>query len=238
MMSIQNCAAGVTVSTASYQDERAGSNPSAALHALKVRPIPFVTARELVERNHYLHSLPGGTMLCFGVFIKERLQGTITFGAGPYLAYHLVENAKSEDCLTLTRLWLADELPANSESRVLGIITRLVQQHTETRFLISYADPVAGHLGTIYQAAGWLYTGLSSATPLYDIGDGVARHSRSLAHDLGSHSIQYLKLQGIKVKLVSQSPKHRYIKFLDESWRNRLSVPTFPYPKKEAIWKL
>jgi hypothetical protein len=197
-----------------------------------VQPIPFVIARQLIKRNHYLHSLPGGTMLCFGVFSNERLQGAITLGAGPYLAYHLVENARSEDCLALTRFWLSDELPFNSETRLLGIITRLIRQRTELKFLITYADPAAGHLGTIYQAAGWLYTGLSSATPLYNIGDGVARHSRSLAHDLGSHSIKYLKLHGIEVKLLSQSPKHRYVKFLDESWRNRLSVPTLPYPKR------
>jgi hypothetical protein len=28
--------------------------------------------------------------------------------------------------------------------------------------------------------------------------------------------------------------KHRYIYFLDDSWRTRLLVPVLPYPKKDG----
>jgi hypothetical protein len=102
------------------------------------------------------------------------------------------------------------------------------------KFVLAYSDPAAGHLGTIYQATNWLYTGLSSATPLYDIGDGIMHHSRSLAHQLGSHSIRYLTYRGIVVKTVPQMAKHRYIYFLDDSWRTRLLVPVLPYPKTKG----
>jgi len=227
--------AGIVMgSMASVPEAGAGSNPSSALHCLVIKPIPPVITKKLIQRNHYLHSLPGGTMLCFGAFSGERLLGALTLGAGPYQAYHLVDGAARTDCLVLTRLWLSDELPWNSESRVIGIVTRLIKHHTDVKFLISYADPSAGHVGGIYQSAGWLYTGLSSAMSLYDLGDGIARHSRSVAHDYGSHSIQYLGDHGVMVKLVAQSAKHRYIKFLDESWRCRLTVPVLPYPKKEV----
>jgi len=228
-------AAGVISSTVSAQGTRAGSNPSAALHSIVVKPVPFVIARELIEQKHYLHSLPGGTMLCFGAFQGERLLGAVTLGAGPYLAYHLVHGAERNDCLVLTRLWLSDELPVNSESRVIGIVTRLISRHTDVKFLVSYADPAAGHAGVIYQSVGWLYIGLSSVMSLYDLGDGIARHSRSVAHDLGSHSLRYLAENGINLKLVAQSAKHRYLKFLDESWRGRLTTPVLRYPKKEAM---
>ena len=227
-------AASVSVRIASIQEEGRGSNPTAALHSLLVKPIPFVIAKELIQRNHYLHSLPGGTMLCFGTFLGEKLLGALTLGAGPYQAYHLVDGADRKDCQVLTRLWLSDELPLYSESRVIGIVTRLIHHHTDVKFLISYADPAVGHVGTIYQSAGWLYTGSSSVMSLYDLGDGIARHSRSVAHDFGSHSITYLGNHGVKVKLVAQLPKYRYFKFLDESWRCRLTVPVLPYPKKEV----
>ena len=39
---------------------------------------------------------------------------------------------------------------------------------------------------------------------------------------------------GVEVRLVPQSPKHRYITFLDRSWRSRLKVPVLPYPKKQG----
>jgi hypothetical protein len=200
-----------------------------------VSTIPTLAAKEILEHHHYLHSLPGGTMLCFGVFCGQRLMGALTLGAGPTLAYSLVEGAKPEDCLTLTRLWLSDELPPNSESRVIGIVLRALKKNTTLKFLISYADPSQGHLGTIYQATGWLYNGLSSAMPLYDMGDGIQRHSRSVSHAFGSHSTKYFAEHGINVKLIAQSQKHRYLYFLDPQWRTRLKGPVLNYPKKEVV---
>lgn len=226
--------AGVTVSTAPFQGAGAGSTPSAALHSLLVLPIPTLVARQLVRREHYLHSLPGGTKLAFGVFMANRLLGAVTLGVGPANAHCLVEDAKPEDCLTLTRLWLSDELPRNSESRVIGIILRALRKHTDLKFLVSYADPSQGHIGTIYQATGWIYTGLSEAMPLYDLGDGVARHSRTLGYAFGSHSTRHFARHGVDVKLVPQIAKFRYIYFLDPHCRARLRAPTLPYPKKEV----
>jgi len=148
------------------------------------------------------------------------------------LAYSLVEGARLENCLTLTRLWLSDELPVNSESRALGYVIRALRKHTRLKFLVAYSDPAAGHLGVIYQASNWLYTGLSAPTPLYDLGDNIPRHSRSVAHAFGTHSLEYFARQGMCVKLVSQLPKYRYLYFLDPRWHPRLKVPVLPYPKK------
>jgi hypothetical protein len=172
--------------------------------------------------------------LAFGVFAGERLLGAVTLGVGPFLGYSLVDEARPEDCITLTRLWLSDELPKNSESRVLGIILRGLSKNTGLKFVLSYTDPAAGHIGTIYQATNWIYTGLSSATPLYEI-NGTVRHSRSFAASFGTHSIQYFAEKGIQIKTIPQSAKHRYIFFLDKSWRNRLKVPELPYPSKEIL---
>jgi len=201
---------------------------------LQVTPISKVDAKNLLVSNHYLHSFPGGTKLSFGIFYQAMLMGAIALGVGPFLGYGLVDRATPEDCITLTRLWLEDNLPRNSESHVIGILLRSLQKETSLKFVLAYSDPAAGHLGVIYQATNWLYTGLSSATPLYDIGDGILHHSRSLAHGLGTHSIRYLVSQGINVKTVPQMPKHRYIYFLDQSWRSRLMAPVLSYPKKRS----
>jgi hypothetical protein len=156
-----------SVAAARPEDPRAGggATPAPALHSLQVQPIPILMARRLLEREHYLHSLPGGTKLAFGVFLGGGLMGALTLGIGPLNAYSLVEGATPDDCLTLTRLWLSDSLPQNSESRCLGVVLRSLKRHTSLKFLVSYADPTQGHLGTIYQATGWLYIGLSQATP-------------------------------------------------------------------------
>jgi len=229
------CAVGVIGSAIPSQGSGAGSNPSTALHDLRLVPISRVDAKTLIVRNHYSHSLPGGTKMSFGTVLNNRLLGVMTFGVGPFYGYKLVNDATPDDVVTLTRLWLSDELPKNCESKVLGIALRSLKRDTSLKFVIAYSDPAVGHIGIIYQATNWLYTGLSSAVPLYDIGDGTLHHSRSLAHQLGSHSIHYLTLQGINAKAVPQSAKHRYIYFLDDVWKSRLAVPILPYPKKECV---
>ena len=222
------------VVTSTAPNQRMTGGLDAIVKDLNIAPISQIDAKEILIPNHYLHSFPGGTKLSFGVYLDARLLGALTFGVGPYLGYKLVKDASPDDVVTLTRLWLSDGLPKNSESRVIGIVLRSLRKETSLKFVLAYSDPAAGHVGTIYQATNWLYTGLSSATPLYDIGDGIIHHSRSLAHQLGSHSIRYLTYRGIVVKTVPQMAKHRYIYFLDDSWRTRLLVPVLPYPKKDG----
>ena len=164
----------------------------------------------------------------------DSLLGALTLGAGPTNGYRLVHDASRHQCLALTRLWLSDALPCNSESHIISIVLRNLARRTDLKFVVSYADPGAGHVGTIYQANSWLYTGLSKATPLYDLGDGVLHHSRSLGHSYGSRSVKHFESHGAPIRPVRQSPKHRYMYFLDPAWRTRLRVPVQPFPKLET----
>ena len=194
-------------------------------------PIPISVARKLVEQNHYLRSLPGGTQLALGVFFAGRLSGVITFGAGSYNSPSLADGATAGDCLTLTRLWLSDDLPKNSESRVLGIALKTLAKNTSLKFVVTYADPAVGHLGVIYQATNWLYVGLSKSTAYYDLGDGKLAHCLTVSGSHGSRSMKYLNDQGVFPKITFQPPKHRYVYFLDPTWRPRLKVPVLPKPE-------
>ena len=90
---------------------------------------------------------------------------------------------------------------------------RSLKQNTSIKFLVSYADPSEGHVGTIYQATGWLYTGLSQATPKYDLGGGKVHHSRSLGQAYGARSVRHFQAKNVPIKVVPQSPKHRYVYF-------------------------
>ena len=229
-------AGGAAVSTPPAQGGDGGANPTPALQPrdlLLCEILPRVAA-DLIVRRHYLHAMCAGTRLCLGVFAGGRLLGTIALNAGPIAAPKLVGGATTHDTLTLARLWLADELSANSESRVLGLLVRLLRRHTAVRFLVSYADPAAGHVGTVYQAAGWLNTGTSEAQPLMSLDGGPPRHTRSIASVAGTHSAAFFRQQGMAVELVPTIPKHRYLVFVDPTWRDRLRAPVLPYPKKEA----
>ena len=223
-----------SVEAAPPADPRAVGNaiPTPALRDLRVRPILFRIAKSIVVGNRYLGTMPGGTRLALGVFVGKRLLGVVIFGVGPSNIYHLAGGAEPDDCMTLARVWLSDLLLANSESRVIGVTLRALKRETSVRFLVTYAGPAAGHVGTHYQAADGLYTGLSQAMPLIDVGDGVPPPSRSLTHAYGTHSHAHFAAYGVDVKPVPQAPKHRYVYLLDPSWRPRLRVSTLPYLKR------
>ena len=127
---------------------------------------------------------------------------------------------------------MADEIPKNRESRVLGISLRSLGTATSLKCVLTYADPNAEHLGTIYQATNWIYIGTSQAMSLIDLGDGIGRQTRTVAHEFGTHSVDHFQKHGMNVKRIPQAPKHRYIYFLDKSWRDRLRPEQLPYLKR------
>ena len=235
-LQVSQRAGSAAASTPPVQGGDGGANPTPALQLfprdLTLLIVPPAVAAQLFIRHHYLHSAPAGMKLALGVFAGRGLAGAVGLNSGPINAWRLVDGACRADCLCLARLWLADDLPRNCESRVLGLVVRVLRRHTTVKFLVSYADPAAGHIGTIYQAAGWLYTGTAEAQPLMDLGDGIPRHTRSIASVLGTHSATYFRRQGMDVLLVATIPKHRYLTFVAPSWRPRLRAPVLPYPKK------
>lgn len=203
------------------------------LRRLEVLPITHAAGKSIIERYHYLHSYPGGTQLAIGIFLEEKIVGAMALGVGSFNGHALVEGATQRDCLTLSRFWLSDELPKNSASRVLGVLMGMLRRNTSVKFLLTYADPSQGHIGTIYQATNWIYTGMSVPMSLYSIGDGAPKHSRSFSQEYGIRSVRHFSSHGITLTETLQPPKHRYVKFLVPSWRRYLRIPEMTYPKKE-----
>lgn len=231
-------AGGVAGARPAFQRAGGGSNPTPALQPstlfgpkeLAVRPIPTIVARDLCERRHYLRSYPGGALLNMGVFVASHLLGVAVLGAGPANVHRLFRGATREQVLCLARFWLDDRLGWNTESRTLAIVLRHFRQaQSAAKAVVAYADPAAGHTGIIYQAAGFLYLGLSDCTPRYRLPDGTLCHSRSLSHRFGTRDRRYLAQRGLDVELVPQGAKMTYVALIDPGWRARLSRPVLPY---------
>ncbi len=162
--------------------------------------------------------------------------GVAVFGVGPYNVHRYFTDATGGQVITLARFWLDDRCGRNSESRILGVICRLLRRWQNTaKAIVAYSDPIAGHDGAIYRAAGFLYLGLSVAMQVYRLPDGTIHHSRSLSHCFGTHSLKYLRATGVPVEAVPQEPKFLYVTFLDRQWGQRLRVPALPYPKREVV---
>jgi hypothetical protein len=140
---------------------------------------------------------------------------------------------------TLALLWLSDDLPPNSESRVLGIVLRHLRRTTTWKVLLSYADPNAGHVGTIYQATGWTYLGETPGEHYVRLVDGQLHHPRSVYNRYGSNNIAHLRATGVPARRESVGGKHRYAYVLDPTWTWRLRAiqqQGLPRPRPPPDW--
>lgn len=174
--------------------------------------------------------MPAAARRCFGVYLGNELCGAVVFTSGARQAHRLLAAARPQEVVTLARLWLSDTLPRNSESRVLGVVLRELRRTTPWKLILSYADPEAGHVGTIYQATGWLYLGKTAGETYVRLADGCLHHPRSVYERYGSNRIGHLRATGVAARRDRVGAKFRYAYVLDPTWRWRLRDLIQPYP--------
>ena len=142
--------------------------------ACAVRPVSIKTV-DCFLSQHYLHKRPGVCTLVLGLFMNDAvLFGTVVFALPPRET-----NVRYGGCTwELARLYLADTVPCNAESWAIGRSLRYIRQHHPTvRFIVSYADPSAGHIGTIYKASNFRADGRTDddrKTPRFDYVDATS----------------------------------------------------------------
>jgi hypothetical protein len=135
-------------------------------------------AIDMVVEHHYAHrKCP--ISWAWGIRDGKKLVGVLTVGkpVSWSVMCSLVketpeimktdEHARSRDVYELNRLWCADGLPKNIESRFIGWCLRELKKLRPNLILVSYADGSKHHVGIVYQATNWMYTGQS--LPFKDI---------------------------------------------------------------------
>lgn len=149
---------------------------------LTIVPCALIEVRDFVERNHYSHNINGVKVTqCFKVLYADQLVGAVIFGQMSTTAWKKFGSKESE-VLELRRLVLLDEAERNSESYVIGFTLRWIKDNLpEVKIIVSYADPMHNHIGTIYKATNFVYQGCSGKDKGFrDIETGKVYHSRAL----------------------------------------------------------
>jgi hypothetical protein len=175
-----------------------------------VLPIERPTALSLVRQYHYAGggSLTG--VYFHGLFRRDNLADCL--GCAWWLppmkgAAQMVSKTEWRKVLGLHRFVVADGVPKNAATFLLGGSIRAIRQEGRFLGLLTYADEGQGHKGTIYRASNWAYLGASStrhATWTDPESGGQVSIKR------GPHTRTYAEMEALGYVRGAASIKHRF----------------------------
>ena len=180
-------------------------------------------AKHACEHWHYSRAVPAGKLVKVGVWEHKKYIGAVIFGRGANQHMAKPYGLKQTEACELVRVALREhDAPV---SKIVAVALRVLKKHNPgLKLVVSYADPVQGHRGGIYQAGNWLYVGVGEVQYNYWL-KGKWVHGRSANSAVGS-------VKGLKRKQVP--PKHIYLYPLDKRMISQLEPLIQPYPKTLA----
>lgn len=216
--------------------------------AIELRPIPHALADDLVRRWHYSGTVVRNSQLHVGVFLDGRLRGAMQYGPpmDRRKLLGLVADTPWSALVELNRMAFDDELPRNSESRALAVAARLIRRDApHVQVVVSFADAAQCGDGTIYRAAGFVLTRITTSKNLARLPDGTTVHKMTWEGagankprpEFGGRSYydvtggRYDFRRAVAVAGGEIVPGHqlRYMQFVNPAARARLTVPEIPY---------
>lgn len=197
---------------------------------MEVRPITSADCVEWVLHKHYAKRKPR-MQYCYGLFVDGLMEGIVTFGypATPFVSRGICGKDYELEVLELNRLVINEGSPKNSASFLVANAIKLLPIYH--KIIVSFADTSAGHVGYVYQATNFLYTGLTM-----DMKEwrkvGANLHSQNVCKAVPLEERQHRQ----DYEQVWREKKHRYILFrgTKDDKRERLSHLNYtsqPYPK-------
>jgi hypothetical protein len=205
-----------------------------------VKIIDKKIAKEIIINNHYSKKW-SSCRFAFGLFRNDKLVGVAVYGfpVGRQVVKSISSILENKDVLELTRLFVYDSEPRNTETMFLSMTFKHLKQE-KIKVIVSYSDPLYGHVGIIYQASNFLYQGNNTMLVKgysYKINEKVY-HARSAVAKFGSVKDEVLKKFDSKYEKVELLKKHRYIYILDKKSKKdimkTIKHPIVPYPKNNS----
>jgi hypothetical protein len=224
---------------------------------LSIRLISKDVAKEIIVNNHYsgiwtkvsyaigLFYLSDDEHKFFGG-VNEKLIGVACYGdpVGRHSGASITELLDRTEVLELTRLFVFDGYGSNIESWFVGKTFQWLRENApHIKALVSYSDPKAGHLGTIYQATNWIYQGNkirpndSWSFKWSEIDEW--HHSRTSYVKYGTNDPKIIQTMVTSPFWIKKEPrKHRYVYLLQDRKKllKSLKYPQLPYPKANEVF--
>lgn len=196
----------------------------------KVESIPSKETYEWLLKKHYARRIPS-ISYAFGLFEGNTLRGVCTFGSPPSrsLCVGLCGIEYVNKILELNRLCVESQ-EKNITSWFVGKCLNMINDF----LVVSYADTSQGHVGKIYQATNFIYTGLSDKRTEWRM-KGSNKHSKTLCEQ---YSLQERR-DSDYFEVVDRPRKHRYIyicgnKAFKKNTLKALNYKICSYPKGQT----
>jgi hypothetical protein len=218
-----------------------------------IKPVNSARANEFIKEHHYSGTVVPNSQLHLGAFYYGSLEGVMQFGPpmDKSKLIDLVEGTGWDEFMELNRMAFTDELPKNSESRSLSIAFKLFEKHApQVKWVVSFADAAQCGDGAIYRASNFVLTGITENKTLLQLPDGttiadmtLTAHSDDPRPELNGKSFAEVTNGSCKISDFKEItgaeyiPGYnlRYIYFIDNSYRDNLTVPEIPYKRIDEL---
>lgn len=149
-----------------------------SLKDVEYRSCDIQQARDFLSNYHYLGSM-GRAGIQIGGFIGDELICVAVLAHPTRKEMYDSIGMTKRNVLELTRFAIAADIHnKNLASHCLSRLPKFVGP--DIKRLISFSDPSAGHLGTIYKAANWASNGETAVSYFYISGSGWKMHKKTL----------------------------------------------------------
>jgi hypothetical protein len=203
-----------------------------------VNSIPAKEAEPWLLGKHYAKRMCP-ISYAFGAWRDSILVGVVTYGTpvSSNLRDGVCGKEWSASVLELNRLCC--ENSKNVASTLVGRSLRLLPKPS---VVVSYADTAQGHVGYIYQATNFIYTGLSAKRTDWKIKGREHLHGATVADESRGQEnrAEWMRAKyGDDFYLEDRPRKHRYVypcgnKKQRDAMRAALRYAVEPYPKGES----
>jgi len=202
---------------------------------MNIIKINYAECKPWLLLKHYAKRMPP-ISYSFGLVNENKLIGIVCYGVpvSSSLRKGVCGEYYSKNVLELNRLVINSNSPKNSASFLVGKTLKMLPRDA---IVVSFADTQQGHIGYVYQATNWIYTGLSAKRTDWKIKGMEHLHGATIA-DMSrgkENRAQYMRdTFGDSFYLQERSRKHRYVFFRDKRMEKKLKYKKEKYPKGES----
>jgi len=188
---------------------------------LKIDWATHEAAKHACLHWHYSKCLPAGKLVKVGAWENGKFIGVVIFGSGANPNMPKSYGLTHDQVCELVRVALSKHV--TPVSKIVAIAMRFLKKKSPSlRLIVSYADPLQGHHGGVYQAGNWIYKGKSlSALKIWY--NGKWSHSKTV-------NTSSIDKSNLAKKMVPG--KHTYLMPLDKSMKEQIEHLSKPYPKR------